>query len=898
MGKKVKKFVKKAVGIVKGAWKAVTKLIDTVVKAITDALQYVWKEVIMPILDFVADLLGFRDQELIQVAANTQALFDEATAWTFNDNIVLKSLMQGTNVVDEMRSTILYGQHNNSRGYSRYGEEHYSRGLPSITISAGNSTSGDRAIMALWKMHCDVNDYVNIFSTVASLPITDSIFSIHSPTAKDRITAEFVELYEYNIEEDVITKAGTQYKIDWNTYSGSFVVESQDPNWDPSTPISPEEMDRLMEIGTLYWTMDTVEYNKYLRTPTVKLVGSTITAPALSRGGYLANGIEPFVDSGLGFGADLNMVDPTAFPFLLTYTDPVEYNYVKRWRVTRTETEVPPVAPATEPTIKVTYALTVDLREGNTTYVHKEVEMIGSIPDALTSLFTLKFKVNNIAFTPYPENLEYEFVYSIPQDRGPNLELTGGGVDDEIFDTFAEDFMDALPVVVLKEEGVWIDTDTGSANFTTSDKLLRSLSMRLQPLVDGVRESSASADNDLQTAAFRLGVDILTKNQGCLKYVFEFFRFVATISVASENDFIISKAKTGTEAVQGTSTNNITLEEGSFVTSYQYSYCSRTTVGFTPALTKKKGFYESGSTNTDFWIVRHNGDGTGTKVFVKNLAGAYVIRVPQASKAKMAAMSFTTSPDEDYNRAFVIPILIGPYRNLTPLQREEVMARSRYLTVTSGTYKLIRWYKTPQFLTFIMIVIVIVVTVLTLGSGTAGALAAMQAAVVAGTYAVAASIAMNMAIQMLIAYVRNRIIALVLEKILKVVGAGEYAELIAAISTAAITGQIDGKSMGEIVMSSALALGNSTNALIQERTSTLIKEVNSYNTTIESIQTEHTEAVKGLEVKNVLGLSALYTYKAETPELFFSRVELDTTEVLASLDMYLGLESTLDYMTS
>lgn len=255
-------------------------------------------------------------------------------------------------------------------------------------------------------------------------------------------------------------------------------------------------------------------------------------------------------------------------------------------------------------------------------------------------------------------------------------------------------------------------------------------------------------------------------------------------------------------------------------------------------------------------------------------------------------MSFTDSDDPDVYKSFVIPIMVGPFKSIKPLEREEVIARCQFLTVMSGTYKDIRWYKTESFLTFIGIVIIIVVTIFTWGSGTAPA-----AALVAAGTAAAMTYAMQMLILAIIQYAKTRLIGLILEKLLTALGAGEWAALVATIAVAAMS-----YGAGADLSTITLDLVKATSEYAKVRTDSEMKglnlEMGSLSSELDKVNKEHEEAMKSMEVKNVLGLSMLNTYKAESPELFFSRAEFDTTELLASFDAFMGLELNIDYMTS
>lgn len=889
-GKKLKKAFKKVGGIFKKAWKAISKLVETVAKAIVDALKWVWKDIIMPILDFIANLLGLKDKDLIQVSANTQPLFDEKLAWLFNDNIILKSLLHGTDVVDEMRATILYGQHNDVRAYARYGEKHYYRGLPTVTLSAGKTTNTDASILGMWKIHCDLYGYPNPFTTVESLPIRDYRFDIAEPTADSVVLTELLTNYRYNTADNTLVSNGNLYFVIEGTRTVELVKIGDDPNYDPTTPDDdPDQESMLTEIVTVNWTLQAERADQYVQSalPTIK-DGSTLVLAPIMVGDYTINDEPLGIPVQTGAEIDLSDIPDTEFPLTLAFTEPVREGYTVDFEITRTEYTDPITSEVT-----LSFEIIAGELEADPLNNPDIVLLSGSVQDALAPYFQFTFYVTDPEYSPYPDNTDYQFNYQVPQERTTDADFTGGGSNDSIFENYPEDFMDALPVVILKEEGQWADHDKSSTGYVTGNKLLTKIGLQIQPLIDGIRSSSPDADEELQTAVFRLGVDIMSKNQGCLAYVFEFLNFIHATSIASKNDFDNSDREDAEGAIQGRTTNNIMLQEGSFNSSYQYSYSTRAAVTDIPV--KRRGFYETTATNSDYTITRHNGDGTGVRLFFKSLAGAYVITPTGSPKAKMAAMSFTESDDPDYNSSFVIPIMVGAFRKITPLQREEVIARSQWLTVTSGTYEKLRWYKSPAFLQIIGVIIIIVVTIVTWGAGS-GYAAAIAAAMTAGVAALV-TVVVSIAIQMIIAYAKTRLIMFILQKILSQFAGQEWAQVIAMIAAAVAAYYVGGMDVTEIVLNITQASTEYYGRELASEAKQLATEIQSTQTSLEVLGAEHQAAMDSMTI-NPIGLSALYDYKAESPELFFSRVEMDSTTLLSSFDSLMGLELDLDFMLS
>lgn len=896
MGKKIKKLGK-SIGKAlksgfKSVWNGVRKLVEGLAGVIVDALKTVWDKLIMPIIDWLAGLLGFKDKDMIAVAANTQPLYEEEKAWLFNDNIILKSRLQDTDVVDEMRSTILDGRHNNARGYHRYGEASYSRGLPSILFTAGTSTKADDSALGMWYAHCELYGYPKTHNKIADTPTRDRRFDIVTVPTEDLIVQGLVEAYGYHHDTGVMTVDGTEYEVQWGSLNEDMYLDTSIPDeGDGTFPTTPDQEAMEVDVYNLEWAVSAIGLGEYIKPIAPTIEGTLLTAKRLNSGRYTINDEPVHLISSDGFTLELSEVSPTEFPLIIGYIGYVYYESPAYWAVTRTVDIIPPEVEG-DPDIEiVTYGVVAGPVETDSTKVPSVRQFDGTIHDALVPSIQFTFYVTDPAYTPYPNDLNYQFIYTVPEDRLTENDFSGGGADGSAFANYSEDFFDALPVVVLKEEGTWIDSNKAGPEYITSDKLLSKVGLQVQPLVDAIRDSDGGADKDLQTAVFRLGVDILTKNQGCLAYVFEFFDAIHATTVSSKADYEGSASGTPANMIQGSKANNFTLQEGSFNTAYNYAYTQKSVVAGLEL--KKRGFYETVSTDSDYTITRHNGDGTGTRIFIKNLTGAYAISPSGTNKVKMAGMSLTgNSTDPDYYPSFVIPIMVGPYYRVRPLQREELIARSQHLTVTSGTYEKIRWYKTPKFLKTVGIVIIVIATIISFGTATAPVAAAVSAGIAAVT-----SLAVNFAIQLVVSYIKTRLLALIFEKVAKAIGGDELAMVVAAIATAA-TAYYTGMTadFSELVLKSVQAGNTFFNKVMGEEVKALNKEASQFGQEYDSLMGTHKEVAADLEFKNVLGLSSINMYKAETPELFFSRAEFDTTELLSSFDALLGLELNLDYM--
>ena len=63
--------------LVEDVWDAVTDFVDDVIDAIGDILETLWKDILMPVLEFVAGIFGIKDKDIIETFVHTQRIIEE-----------------------------------------------------------------------------------------------------------------------------------------------------------------------------------------------------------------------------------------------------------------------------------------------------------------------------------------------------------------------------------------------------------------------------------------------------------------------------------------------------------------------------------------------------------------------------------------------------------------------------------------------------------------------------------------------------------------------------------------------------------------------------------------------------------------------------------------------------
>lgn len=878
--KSAKKAVKKAV-------KSVTKFVKKVVDVVVSALKKVWDKVIMPILDAIMEFLGIKDEDVTMVAANTQPLFTEDMAFLTKDDVFLRASMHSTDFVEAIKEVILDGRHNDYRGYYRYGKDGYTRGLPTVEYGGAVATVGYDAIMDLWNEHVGIHNLPKDLLKYEDLPLSFSEFELAQNTPRELVTTDILKSYALTKDRNIYFDGSYNWEIDWL----SLVTET-------TITVMPENPDEENPEGNTEYLVDSSRLNQYFQStkPTLTYRFEEVEVPPEPP----VEGEEPPLvppepvyetvrvttlhfehhpeliytfDSVVRESGSSVDLAPDSGGMPITVTGKAVFGTINEWTLGHDETsnayDLVATGEVTDPLFKP------DLRV-----------LSGVIENSLHEFSRFTFTVNNPRYTPYPEDLDHVFRY-IREKKDVDDNFTGAGADTDVDLIYGIDYGDAVPIVVLKNESVWIDSNKSSQDYITSKKLLKYMTMDIDSLLSTIKDNESAGD--VTTAAIRFGTDILSENQACRLYSYNFFKFFYKNQVISKADWdsalvgsTITRPQDGgvvTIPVSGKETfNQYVIKEGSFNSTISMNYIDRYRKTITPAEAKKKGFIELSTTDEDVTFTKHLGNNQVEVIFVKKLIGSYVIKPLESKKAEVAMMTHSKSDNVDVQSGFIIPLIRGVMKTITPLQLEEVRARSAYLTVFSGTYEKIRWYKTAKFLKIIVTVIAIVVFILTLPAGGSPGVALYATLTAALTFAGLKALV----IKLVVAYAVTRIAAYAIERALLALGADEWAAVVALIAATAAA-YYGGNALGGDVswstalLKSAQAVGQAFGKIQMDTLKDLNSDMTKFMDDFELQSEENQQLLKELEMP----LQAkLRQYIAESPELFFGRTEADTTEAL------------------
>lgn len=848
---------KKVFKKVQKLWKSVSKLIKGITEVLNKALKAV-VNILKKALDAVMGFLGFKDEEVIMVAANTQPMWEEEFAWRFKDDIILKGVVQDLGFVELMRDTIIDGQHNNFRRYFKYGRNGYYLGLPKVTYGAGKAFEVDKLKMQLWNEHVNKYGLPKDKTTVASLPIKDDTFEVESPSIRELVFMDIANKYGYTADDNKLVIDGIRYDITWNTLdTNSKVIDKNDPDdtWDL---LETKYEVVLEDIDTFFRT----------NRPTFNVSEQQIEFPH-NRGEYNYLLGEDEIEAGHAVAWE---DDFDGLELSLTKDNALVGEAIK-WRIKHLN---PNEVDEEGNPVPARVSISILEKETDESHVAPLKPMSGTIYDTHGRYIVFEFKVTDAAYTPFPDNLDNLFTYRVKVPYAGDTEFTGNGANNPTQEI--SDFSDVMPVILFKNEGRWIDADRKSEEYITSRKLMKTVGLNLQELLDNIRDSDGGSASNVTTMAVRMGVDLLNNDQNCMKYCYNYFDYLFHNALVSENDYTKSS-----NSGRGTDFNIFSIQEGSFNAAYSLNFVRKTIErGVTGPHANKKDYYERVLSGSNCTLYKYIGNGVREKLYINELTGYYSIHVPKAKKSKVAVMSFVKSEDPDLTPNFVLPMLNGLLRSLTPLEREAVVTRSNYLTVFSADYKKIRWYKTERFMKIIGIVIAIVVAVITWNPQAGASVAAAWSA---GAYAFAQFVLTKF----VIAYMSTKLLQIVMEKLIGLFGDSAWGTIL-AIAAAAVAAYYGGKmintpiEINDAILHTTRVGAQAYSNRIQGALAEIANEFDSMMSQYEDAYKANQQVLEEMAPKNPVNILALIV---DTPDKFFIKADMDTTEVLLEERLFL-----------
>jgi hypothetical protein len=450
---------------VEGAWNAL-------IEANFDLWGAVWDNILQPILEPIAALLGFTDYTVVAVAVYSTPLYDETLLTSFTDTMA-KATINDKDIFDEIRFLILEGRHVELTDYYNYGVDTYANALPTITSTYAtfNLTVLARAVYAEEYALTQAGiTPVDAGETALALPTTSGYppivllyESLKEPIDDHMYRAVLYENYTYNtIDSTVVIDSKLEYLAapSFLTYGVAGYVETA------TVGVTLPREDTDITVNFLPWvTTDT--------TITVDVYENDVLQTSdATNSVVITSGLASDVD-GVVIPTQIvdEVLDPNGTTKTITTTD-VIITTARRSTVTHT------IAGTNARFYQASYI--VDGRD------------VGKVGYYSTSLYS----------TTLIEGLG---------------EATTTPVE-------GDSYLQILPVVSIKSVGSYVDANKASNEYITSKGILDILHVDIDEVISSVKQSP---DIDtIHSIGVSLGVSMASENQACKKYLYAFFQLL------------------------------------------------------------------------------------------------------------------------------------------------------------------------------------------------------------------------------------------------------------------------------------------------------------------------------------------------------------------------------------
>ena len=445
-----------------------------------------------------------------------------------------------------------------------------------------------------------------------------------------------------------------------------------------------------------------------------------------------------------------------------------------------------------------------------------------------------------------------------------------------------------LPIIPLRKDNIDLVADSRKTTelYKTSKAMLNIVNLDIDSLAETLNSNPdiASIDN----AYVMFGVNIHTQEQASLRYLCDFFDYMADKSIflkehytAPEDDSRLDwkRNKLFTKLLKGNGTPiDVSLKEYGLDISLNYLYIKSTLIsgsigpiGFVSSL--RKG---------DDIIFR-------LQIAALTYKEIYVCGLIHTNNIYQGHAVVTTVSGSVHNENFIIPIHFGIAKDMPLLRRNALYYDSFRMVITTYDVQKVKWYQTGIF-KVLFFVVAIVISIYTGGAGSwlTGLAAAAEAGVIAVISYVLPTILIGLAINYGMKFVA------------KAVGA-EFALILGAIAAVAAVSlgpnssfSLMGKNMptASTLLQCSQAVMTAGNEMIYDDIMDVMKEMEQFEASAEKKWSVLEAAQKLLHTNEDLDPLTMIVFQppylavpSESPEAFYNRTVHNTNIGVLCLDV-------------
>jgi len=785
---------------------AVVDVVEAIIDAIGDILEFIWKDILMPVFEFIVGLFGIEDEDVISTQVLTQRVVqDDVKMSDLMTKIALEEQQAPVGIIDRLQA---YSEITRKRysGYFTYGDETFLDGLPEGNLRALAINEG------VIKTTID-----NIYGIDATLISTE----LGVVDKEAYVGFHLQESYGYTPYNNVLPYGGVDWSvsnIDYNYTTDVYDVyirrqEDQTTTTTTTTTISVTDnvqgataLSKSAEAATTY-----VE---------LTIDGSTHTID-VSEGAW-AYSLAGYVDGSYLYTVveyDVSGVVVT------TYDDTVLVNNyeVKRTLVEERVVVVGSIQGEFSNVVTVLSDTSEDVLVGTTV---ESVEDVVSVVDEVD----VTFATDILQVNSYEPVRYYKVVY-YTVDAGEWLYWVykaGAGTYPDVDNTseYTKD-LDMLPVITVRNSTISINEDKQSARYIQSKKMLNFLGIEIDSFTEGIEESPNI--DTIEDTFIHFGLLPTDNSKVVSKVLFKTFDYVFYDSGLNQEGKYVT-----------------TMTEGSYNAAMSWSSQTRVVVD---GIIGSRGHYEHAIVGKNLVMKWQAAEEQYVVLTITNLSSVTFI--------DRQGLVGCASKDVDRD-GFYVPLSYFFVTQLSPLEQYELYNRSLLLSNYAADVQHLEWYETDGFMSFLQIIAVII-TIVSFGSmawvnGVGFTAAAVTQAAVNVAIGLAVSIGATMLLKLVMESTDSefvRILAAVVYIVGMSYGAGMAMPTDASMLVQGVT------MFATVVATASTAVSINTNIEMAK----LQEEMGIFNTKLEQREEELDKAQEaldvGLSVEEITGIVSL-----------------------------------------
>lgn len=366
-------------------------------------------------------------------------------------------------------------------------------------------------------------------------------------------------------------------------------------------------------------------------------------------------------------------------------------------------------------TLDVTWEYTSETIDENGDIVATFVDTVDpsyTITRAISQVSTDIFYVADYTITGGSQDGQtLTWYYGLSEGTYPQL------ADNSAYDDTLEDGYQFLPVVCLKKNFAYIDSNTSSVDYLTTRYLCKQYDISLTAMIDAVKSNTAEAD--VTDAFLVIGANIYQDNHAVNRYLLAFFAAMSPQCGVTKSDW---DAAIANPAIVDAPYNALAIREQhyNFVVQFNYidiqlkegtiGYVGYTQKDINVATTKTKNQTDSSITIR----LQYN----ASQYYEMTVRGLSALHAVRSTIGQVKTKAIAMSNDASERKNFTIPVSRAVWLEMGNMQtKEELIYRSLHFVIYAEQITHLEWYETEAFADFFKIVIIIVSIALAIPTG-------------------------------------------------------------------------------------------------------------------------------------------------------------------------------------